>query len=110
MIDDDAWKNPLDRERAMRFAADLICLWCLCDDPACRRATACRGDERACASRIADWLDAIDATRRACPSFAAIESRIETAEELRAYRLCRRFWPQAKGAPPKVATPVKARR
>ena len=109
MIDDDAWKIPLERERAMRFAADLICLWCLCDDPACRRATACRGDVRACAGRMADWLEAIAAARRACPSFAALESRI-TPEELRAYRLCRRFWPQAKGAPPKGAPPVKARR
>ena len=109
MIDDDAWKNPLERERAMRFAADQICLWCLCDVPACRRAQACRGDVRACGGRIADWIDAIDAAGRVVPSFAAIESRIETAEELRAYRLCRRFWPQAKGAPPKV-TSLKARR
>ena len=110
MIDDDAWKIPLERERAMRFAADLICLWCLCDLPACRRAQACRGDVRLCAGRIADWLDALDASRRACPSFAAIEGRIETAEDLRAYRLCRRFWPKAEGVPRKGAPPVKARR
>ena len=105
VIDDDGWKNPLDRQRAMRFSADRICLWCFCDDPACRRAKACRGDVRACAGRMADWLEAIAAARRACPSFAALESRIETAEKLRAYRLWRRF-----ETPAKAAAPVKARR
>jgi len=102
MIDDDPWKIPLERERAMRFAADFICLWCLCDDPACRRATACRGDVQICCGRVAVWIDAIDASRRVCPSFAALESRLETPAELRAYRLCRRFWPKANAAPPKA--------
>jgi hypothetical protein len=37
----------LQRERALPFGADRICLWRLCADAGCRRARACRGDVRA---------------------------------------------------------------
>ena len=77
-------------ERTMRFGADRICLWCLCSDPRCRRARACRGDVRRCAGLMADWLTAIDEEKRARPSFAAMESQIETPQELRAYRAWRK--------------------
>jgi hypothetical protein len=48
---------------------------------------------RACAGRIADWLAAIEEDRRARPDFAALETAIETAAELRAYRAWRRALP-----------------
>ena len=74
----------------MRFGADRICLWCLCDDRKCRRAKACRGDVHRCAGLAAGWLAAIDDERRARADFAAMESEIEAPEELRAYRAWRR--------------------
>ena len=92
MTDTTAWENNLERERALRFGADRICLWCLCGQPACRRARACRGDVRACANLILSWLAAIDEEQRAHPDFATLESQIETAEELRAYRAWRQAW------------------
>jgi len=83
----------VQRERALRFGADRICLWRLCADAACRRAKACRGDVRACAARMAAWLAALEDERRARRDFAAIESGIETPAELRAYRAWRRALP-----------------
>lgn len=85
-----AWKSRLSRERALRFGADRICLWHLCADRACQRAKACHGDVRACAGLMVSWLAAIDDEQRARPDFAAMESQIETPEELRAYRAWRR--------------------
>ena len=82
--------NRADIERALRFGADRIALFHLCADPKCKRAKACRGDARACASLAETWLQAIDAETKARPDFAAIERGIETAEELRAYRAWRR--------------------
>ncbi len=83
-------ENSLERERALRFGADRICLWCLCADHACRRGRACRGDVRVCVGLMTAWLAAIDDERRARPDFATMESRIETAGELRAYRAWRK--------------------
>jgi hypothetical protein len=77
-------------ERALRFGADRIALFHLCGDRKCRRAKACRGVVRACASRAETWLAAIDAEIHARPDFAAIERGIETAEEQRAYRAWRK--------------------
>lgn len=85
-------ESRLHRERTMRFGADRICLWVLCADAACRRARACRGDVRACAGLMAAWLAAIADEQRARPDFAAMESQIETAAELRAYRAWRRAY------------------
>jgi hypothetical protein len=39
---------------------------------------------------MAEWLAAIDEAMRARPSFAAMESQIETPEELLAYRAWRK--------------------
>jgi hypothetical protein len=66
-----------------------ICLWSLRDDRKCRRARACRGYVRSCAAIAESWLAAIDEERRARPDFAAMESQIETPEELKAYRAWR---------------------
>jgi hypothetical protein len=77
-------------DRTLRFGADRICLWCLCGDPKCRRARACRGDVGRCAGLMADWLAAIDEEQKARPSLAAMEGLIETPEELRAYRAWRK--------------------
>jgi hypothetical protein len=88
-----ARESRLQRERALRFGADRVCLWRLCADAGYRRARACRGDVRACAGRIADWLAAIEEDRRARPDFAALETAIETPAELRAYRAWRRALP-----------------
>jgi hypothetical protein len=79
----------LQRERALRFGADRICLWCLCEDRRCRRAKACRGDVRSCAELAESWLAVIDEELRARPDFAAMEREIETPEALRAYRAWR---------------------
>ncbi len=86
----DARESRCERERALRFGADRICLWALCADHACRRAKACRGDVRVCGRRMAAWLAAFEEERRVRPDFATIEWRIETAQELRAYRAWRK--------------------
>lgn len=74
----------------MRFGADRICLWHFCGDRRCARARACRGDVRACASLAESLLAAIEAEKRARPDFAEMERRVETAEELSAYRAWRK--------------------
>jgi hypothetical protein len=86
-------KGPDDknlRETALRFGADRICLWRLCGKAGCLRARACRGDARRCAGRVRDWLEALDAEKRARRSFAAIERQLETMEQVRAYRAWRK--------------------
>jgi hypothetical protein len=82
--------SHVERERALRFGADRICLRCLCGDRGCKRAKACRGDVRRCAGPAERWLAAIVAEKRARPDFAAMESQIETPEELKAYRAWRK--------------------
>jgi hypothetical protein len=86
----DANESRADIERALRFGADRIALWHLCGQRECIRAKSCRGDVRACSSLAETWLEAIEAEKRARPDFAEMERRIETAEELRAYRAWRR--------------------
>ncbi|MGA7456468.1 MAG: hypothetical protein WBW51_03950 [Methyloceanibacter sp.] len=78
------------REDALRFGADRICLWLLCGNVACSRARACRGDARVCAGLVCDWLEELDREKRARRSFEDIESRLETAAELGAYRAWRK--------------------
>lgn len=78
-----------EMRRALRFAADMICLWCLCDRAECRRARACQGDVRLCGGRVADWLETIDTRRAAEPGFFEIEMRLEAKEAFRAYRVWR---------------------
>jgi len=85
-----AQETHSDRELALRFGADRLCLWCLCASAACRRARACRGDVHACSERIADWLKAVDAERLARPDFESIETLVRTPADLRAYRAWRR--------------------
>ncbi len=75
-----------DLERALRFAADRLCLWRLCHAAACRRARACRGDGCGCARLVVGWLAAIEAEARARPDAAALDAGIETPADLRAYR------------------------
>jgi hypothetical protein len=99
-----ATESRQQRERALRFGADRISLWRLCADAACRRARACRGDVRACAGRMVDWLAAVEDERLARPDFAAIEAGIETPAELRAYRAWRQALPRAKAASGKAAS------
>jgi hypothetical protein len=66
-------------ERALRFGADRICLWRLCGKAA-----------RACAGLMRDWLEALDAEKRARRSFADIERPLSTPDELKAYRAWRK--------------------
>lgn len=42
-----------DSAPGLRWASDLICLWCLCANPACRRAQCCKRDARECVARYA---------------------------------------------------------
>ena len=79
-----------DRELALRFGADRLCLWCSCGSARCRRARCCRGDVHDCAGRIADWLKAVDAERLARPNFESVEMLVRTPQDLRAYRAWRR--------------------
>jgi hypothetical protein len=69
--------DPKLRELTLRFAADMLCLWHLCDQAACRRAQACRGDVRVCAARVADWYGAVMQKKREGPSFEAMEETLE---------------------------------
>jgi hypothetical protein len=45
------------------------------------------------------WLEALGEEKRATPSFAAMESQIETAEELRTYRAWRKLLEQEANIP-----------
>ena len=38
---------------ALRVTANLLCLWGLCERPACRRARQCRRDPQSCLARYA---------------------------------------------------------
>jgi hypothetical protein len=70
----------------MRFAADRVCAWSLCGDEACLRARSCRGDVGRCARLLSAWFAALEAERRSRPSLAAIEDKLETIAEWKAYR------------------------
>ncbi len=85
----DLWRGRDLRETTMRFGADRICLWVLCGAPECKRIRTCRGDPRVCTHIMVEWMAAFEAEQRARPDFAAMESQIETASELRAYRAWR---------------------
>ena len=73
------------RERALRFAADMLGLWHLCGNADCRRARACRGNVRRCAERAAEWFTAVTKTRKERLSFEAMEERLE-GSRLSAFR------------------------
>jgi hypothetical protein len=73
--------NPL-----LRYGADRLCLWALCRRPSCLRAKACSEDPEGCTARLSAWLDALEAASSEAPTFAAIEERIATPDELRLYR------------------------
>lgn len=81
-----------------RYGADRLCLWALCRRPACLRAKACREDPEGCTALIGAWLDALEAASAAAPTFAAMEERIATPDELRLYRAWRKAMAQAKDA------------
>ena len=78
-----------------RYCADRLCLWCLCGKPACSRAKRCRGDVAACARLLVAWLGALAQQRDAAPTFADMEARIETPEEMRLYRQWREILARA---------------
>ncbi len=42
-----------DSTSGLRRVSDMICLWCMCANPACRRARACKRDPRQCIARYA---------------------------------------------------------
>ena len=50
-------RRPL--EEGLRLYAGQLQLWRLCCNAACRRAHTCRGDPQRCATRFADWADAV---------------------------------------------------
>lgn len=91
MSKSNAGEASTSMQRTLRYAADRICLWCLCGDSRCFRAKACRGDVRACGKLALDWLAALDEEMRTRPDFAEIERRIGTAAELSAYRAWRKL-------------------
>ncbi|MEZ5828046.1 MAG: hypothetical protein R3D30_02820 [Hyphomicrobiales bacterium] len=85
----DLWRDRDLREQTLRFGAERLCLWVLCSKRRCKRANACHGDPRICTHIMVEWMAAFEAERRERPDFAAMESQIETAAELRAYRAWR---------------------
>jgi len=82
----DKGRRSGETQALARYCADRLSLWCLCGKPACARAHACRGDVEACAGLLADWLAALQRQEDVAPTFADMEARIDTPEEMRLYR------------------------
>jgi len=75
------------REAALaRYCADRLSLWCLCGRASCVRARSCCGDVAMCSGLALAWLAALQEQEDLAPSFAAMEARIESPQEMRLYR------------------------
>ena len=77
---------------ALRSCADMLCLWRLCANAACRRARSCRSRAHLCAQRnfpvapdgVRDFFEAFLAAKYAGLSFDSFKSEMEQSEELMA--------------------------
>ncbi len=83
----------------LRYGADRLGLWALCRRPAGVRAKAWREDPESCTALMHAWLSALEAASAETPTFAAMEERIATPDELRLYRAWRKAMAQAKDGP-----------
>jgi hypothetical protein len=83
---------------ALRRAADLLCLWRLCGNAACRRAHRCRGRAQVCAKHnatllsrpVREFFAAFLAAKRAGLSFDQFKAAMEQREETHAFFAWRR--------------------
>ncbi|MGE0750055.1 MAG: hypothetical protein AB7K64_05650 [Variibacter sp.] len=55
-----ATTGPLSHEErhALRLYSDMLALWALCEEPACRRERTCRGSEPHCFGAVGDLVPA----------------------------------------------------
>ena len=78
---------------ALRRFANLLCLWRLCGNAACRRAGACRGRSHLCARRnfavlpegVREWFVAFLAAKYAGLPFEDFRDEMEGREETDAF-------------------------
>jgi hypothetical protein len=92
-------------EAALRRASDLLCLWRLCGNAACRRARCCRGSAGTCARRnygaLPESVRAFHlshlAARRAGVSFEQFRDDMDGKAETDAFFA----WRRAAHAPPR---------
>jgi hypothetical protein len=85
-------RNANDAGGLRRFA-DLLCLWRVCGNAACRRGRACRGRARHCARRnfpalpplVRDFVAAFRAARSCRIPFETFQAEMAGSPEAEAY-------------------------
>jgi hypothetical protein len=85
--------SPARDAAADRRFADLLCLWRVCGNAACRRARACRGRPHRCAERnfaalppgVQDFFGALVAAKSCRMSFEAFQEEMAGSPEAEAY-------------------------
>lgn len=83
---------------ALRRFANMLCLWRLCGNAACRRAKSRRGRSHRCNQRyfpflpeaVRDWFECFLAAKYVDMSFEAFKEEMEEREETEAYFAWRR--------------------
>ncbi len=84
--DDSGKRNDAE---ALRSVADMLCLWRLCGNAACRRARSCRGSVHRCGRRnfpalpegVRDFFVSFLAAKHAGLSFETFKEEMEEREE-----------------------------
>jgi hypothetical protein len=81
-------------DRTTRGWGNVLKIWRLCGNAACRRARACRGNPRRCAPRnypllpegVRGWFETLIVAKEAGVSFEEVRDRLEGTEEDEAFR------------------------
>jgi hypothetical protein len=97
VISDDR-KQTTSKTACLRCAADLLCLWRVCGNAACRRSKSCRGNGHVCAKRnaallphpVREFFAAFLAAKHAGLSFDQFRADMERREETKAFFRWRR--------------------
>ena len=92
-VDRDRRKRRRSEAEALRRFANMLCLWRLCGNAACRRAKSCRGRSHLCNQRyfpflpeaVRDWFECFLAAKYVDMSFEAFKEEMEDREETDAF-------------------------
>ena len=83
---------------SMRSGADMLCLWRICGNAACRGARACRGRVHLCGPRnykllpegVRGFFELFLAAKQACIAFDDFKAEVQGRPETKAYAAWRR--------------------
>lgn len=93
MVTAESDSGTSSEAETLRRFANLLCLWRLCGNAACRRTRACRGRSHLCAKRnfgalpegVRHWFEFFLAAKLAGLSFEAFREEMEGRKEQDAF-------------------------